>query len=63
MCLICCQSHQMPSFTHSLIWYFVWETGAGTVGVCFIWTSVGYHEETCWGEWPRQWHRCFRRES
>jgi len=53
----------MPSFTHSLIWYFVWETGAGTVGVCFIWTSVGYHEETCWGEWPRQWHRCFRRES
>jgi len=44
---ICCQSHQMPSLTHSLIWCFVWRDEGRTQ-----WTFVSFehqlaHEVRC----------------
>jgi len=39
---------------------YVMGCGQNTVGVCSVWTSVGYHEERCWREWPTKWNRYFK---
>jgi len=55
---ICCQSHQKPSITHSLIWWFVWRDGGRTQWVFIPFEHPLTHEERCCREWTTQWHRC-----
>ena len=37
---ICCQSHQNPSITHSLIWCFVWRDGGETQWMFVLWPET-----------------------
>ena len=50
---ICCQSHQKPSITHSLIWCFVWRDGGRTQWAFVSFEHPLTHEERCWSDWTR----------
>jgi len=45
---ICCQSHQMPSLTHSSIWCFVWRDAARTQWAFVSFEHPLAQEQRCW---------------